>query len=554
MVRVLKLIVGAMLLAACAQAGDATPHDIVVTATPANSVAATFTPQANNPQPIPTLEPGSTLLPACSDQVTGPCQLVVGTAEPTKPPLLPPPPSLTPSITPSGLPAPVATELAATASAVSTTAPRSADAPTITETTITIDSYAWQEHLSYSQPGDPIYPYPRLDYDPYTFDPGTPAPQTFKALVLENKYVRLTILPELGGRIYQWVDKQTGRELLYNNPVIKATGYGYRGWWLSIGGIEWSLPVADHGFVEWLPWYYSTLVTPDTAAVIVSIDEENTGLQCAIRIELDSTHSYFSLTPVLYNPNESALSYQFWMAAIAAPGGDNHAGADLRFNVPTDTMQVHSTDDKTLPTVGQTVTWPSYNGRDLSVYGNWREFLSLFATTGAKQPYTGLYAPRVDQGFVRVFPTQTARGIKLFGPGNLPAFLWTNDDSSYVELWGGLTNNFNENAILPSQESLTWTEYWYPFHGIGNNVWANKDMALALNETDQAVTVRLYVTAPQTVAVTLFVNKTPVARWDAAITTPGIWQESWTKTTSGSLGITLTDSAGTLLGQYGQTP
>jgi len=538
------------------QATGSAPHEIVVTATNASLAAVTFTPASNNnpAQPPATLAQGSTPLPPCSDEVTGPCQLALETAEPTEPPLLPPPPSLTPSPTETGLPAPVATDLAATASAAPTTAARSADAPTITETTITIDSYAWQEHLNYSQPGDPIYPYPRLDYDPYTFDPGKPAPHTYKALVLENKYVSLTIVPELGGRIYQWIDKQTGRELLYNNPVIKATGYGYRGWWLSIGGIEWSLPVADHGYVEWLPWYYSTLVTPDSAAVIVSIDEENTGLECAIRIELDSTHSYFSLTPVLYNPNDSQLSYQFWMAAIAAPAGDNHTGSDLRFNVPTDTMQVHSTDDKTLPTVGQTITWPVYNGRDLSVYGNWREFLSLFATTGAKQPYTGLYAPRVDQGFVRVFPPQTARGLKLFGPGNLPAFLWTNDDSSYVELWGGLTNNFTDNAILSSQESLTWTEYWYPFHGIGNDVWANKDLALSLDETSNAVTVRLYATAPQTVAVTLFVNKTPVARWDAALTSPSAWQNSWTKTTSGSIGITLTDSLGNIVGQYGQTP
>jgi hypothetical protein len=314
--------------------------------------------------------------------------------------------------------------------------------------------------------------------------------------------------------------------------------------------------VEDHGFVEWVPWYYTTLTTADTAAVIVSIDEENTGLEAAIRIELDSRHSYFTLSPFLYNPNTTSLPYQFWLAAIAAPAGNNKVGPDLVFNVPTDSMQVHSTDDETLPAEGQTITWPSYKSRDLSLYGNWREFLSLFATTGATQSYTGLYTSSVNQGFVRVFPQQTARGIKLFGPGNLPNFLWTSDDndSSYVELWGGVTANFTENALLPAEDSIAWTEYWYPFSNIGNYVWANKDMALALTENNDAVTVRLYTTSAQTVAVTLFIDKTPISRWDAVTTAPSAWQETWTRNATGTIGVTLTDPAGNIIARYGQTP
>jgi len=213
--------------------------------------------------------------------------------------------------------------------------------------------------------------------------------------------------------------------------------------------------VEDHGFVEWLPWNYSTVTRLDSAAVVVSIAEERTGLEAAIRIELDSAHSYFTLTPVLHNPNTSPLAFQFWMAAIAAPAGDNRAGPDLRFNIPTDGMLVHSTDDKTLPPEGQTISWPDYNGRDMSLYGNWREFLSLFASGGAAQPYTGLYSARADEGFARIFPPQAARGLKLFGPGDLPSYTWTTDDSSYVELWGGLTSNFSETVTLQPDESYS---------------------------------------------------------------------------------------------------
>ena len=542
----LTLIAFGLFLTACSRPPTPTQHVIVITVPGAQIAAATFTPVVAaglTDQPLPDSTPRP-----CTSESVGPCILVTETPVPSSMPLLRQP---TETITAN---ATIAPTLTPTLTSPPSTATRSPSAPTISESTLTLKAYPWHDHLLDTQPNDPIYPYPRLDYDPFNFDPGTPTPQTFKTIILENKFVSLTFLPEFGGRLYRWLDKTTGRQLLYNNPVIKATGYGVRGWWLSLGGLEWGLPVEDHGFVEWVPWNYATVVTPDSAAVVFSIAEERTGLECAIRIELDSTHSYFALTPVLHNPTSNTLAYQFWMSAIAAPGGDNRAGPDLRFNIPTDSMQVHSTDDKTLPPIGQTISWPVYKDRDLSLYGNWREYLSLFATTGASQPYVGLYAPRTDQGLVRIFPNQTLRGLKLFGPGNLPQFIWTDDDSSYVELWGGLTSNFSENALLPPDESLSWTEYWYPFHNIGNFVWANKDVALSLNETNDSVTVGLYLTSAQSLAVTLFVNNQPVARWDAVTTAPSPWQATWPRTAAGPTGMTLADKTGTIITRYGQTP
>ncbi|MBM4423539.1 MAG: hypothetical protein FJ030_09130 [Chloroflexi bacterium] len=80
---------------------------------------------------------------------------------------------------------------------------RSPGAPLISESTITLASTNWRDHLFDTAPGDPLYPYPRLDYDPFEFDPSMAAPIALKAVVLENKYVSLTFLPELGGRLYR---------------------------------------------------------------------------------------------------------------------------------------------------------------------------------------------------------------------------------------------------------------------------------------------------------------------------------------------------------------
>jgi hypothetical protein len=165
-----------------------------------------------------------------------------------------------------------------------------------------------------------------------------------------------------------------------------------------------------------------------------------------------------------------------------------------------------------------------------------------------------LYSPRADQGFVRSFPPGIARGLKLFAPGSLPTWVWTSDDSSYVELWGGLTTNFSENATLQPGSSFAWSENWYPVHGIGNFVWANKDVALSVNETSDSVTVGLYTTSAQALTMTLFVNGQQAARWDAATAAPGTWSASWARALSGPTGVTITDRAGNIIAHYGQTP
>src|SRR5262249_26431884 len=125
------------------------------------------------------------------------------TASPTVPPTTTPSPTIAGTSTPN-IPPTLAASLTPPATLVPT---RSADSPTITETTLTLNSYNWQAHLHNTLAGDPVFPYPRLDYDPYTVDPGQLSPQTYKAVVLENKYVSLTFLPELGGRLYRWLDK-----------------------------------------------------------------------------------------------------------------------------------------------------------------------------------------------------------------------------------------------------------------------------------------------------------------------------------------------------------
>ncbi|MBM4423541.1 MAG: hypothetical protein FJ030_09140 [Chloroflexi bacterium] len=85
-------------------------------------------------------------------------------------------------------------------------------------------------------------------------------------------------------------------------------------------------------------------------------------------------------------------------------------------------------------------------------------------------------------------------------------------------------------------------------------MWANKDMALSIDETADFVTVRLYTTSAQTLAVTLFVNGQLSAQGDAVTASPAPWAATWSRPAPGPLGLTIADRLGNTITRWGQTP
>ena len=94
-----------------------------------------------------------------------------------------------------------------------------------------------------------IYPYPL--YDSLT---GRKADKTYRMVYLENEYVRIGVLPEIGGRIFEGVDKTNGYDFFYRQHVIKPALIGLIGAWIS-GGVEWNIP-HHHRATTFLPVQY----------------------------------------------------------------------------------------------------------------------------------------------------------------------------------------------------------------------------------------------------------------------------------------------------------
>ena len=416
------------------------------------------------------------------------------------------PPTVRPTERPAGEEptAPVPTETAPppapnTVTPEPTSLPVAPSALALWETELTLQSYGWENALIPSTPEKPYHPYPELNFD--AVEP--PSPRTYAAVVLENAYTRVVVLPALGGRILRWEDKVTGRRLTYENPVLKPTRWGYRGWWLATGGLEWAFPVNEHGLNEYRPWQYELLSGSDWRGVRVWDTDERTGMRVAVTLQLHAGRSVLSITPQLSNPTDKAQALQFWINAMLTLSDGNAPSENLRFWVPTTQMMVHSTSDGTLPGPRAVIGWPSYAGRDFSRYAEWHHYLGLFATQIAGA--AGAYDTGSDQGIVRAYPPQVALGMKIFGLGELSSALYTDDGSRYFEFWGGYNRTFfpEDDRVLPAGSTVSWQESWYPVHGIGGLDWANDEVAVAFTQKGSGVDVGVYAARQVELALVL---------------------------------------------------
>ncbi|MEZ4617714.1 MAG: DUF5107 domain-containing protein [Caldilineaceae bacterium] len=140
------------------------------------------------------------------------------------------------------------------------------------EDQVTLPTYPYERYQS--DVVDPTYnwPYKRFDVERFRAEAPTPEPRIYRLLVLENAYLKVLIMPELGGRIWRVIHKPSGAPIFYQNDVVKPTHWGtdQQLGWLALGGIEWGLPVSEHGYDWGVLWGYIPLQhSEDLAAVTV---------------------------------------------------------------------------------------------------------------------------------------------------------------------------------------------------------------------------------------------------------------------------------------------
>ncbi len=186
------------------------------------------------------------------------------------------------------------------------------------------------------------------------------------------------------------------------------------------------------------------------------------------------------------------MRVQFWLNAMLTLGTPTIA-RDTEFLLPTTSARVHSSGDKRLPGEKQPISWPSYRGVELGRYSNWQNWLGIFANDGLAG-WLGAYVltSQSNLGIARVYPPAIAQGVKLFAFGpQFPDRTYTDDDSQYFELWGGLNKSFwpEDDLMLAPGATLSWSEQWYPVTGTDGMSYANAQAALNIRSINNKVSV-----------------------------------------------------------------
>jgi hypothetical protein len=421
---------------------------------------------------------------------------------PTRPPTQPPAPTPRPDDGNAGsapAPAPVGTVV-------------------VYETSVTLPTYPYDRYLSDARNETYNWPYKRFDRERYQRERPGPENRTYKVLVLENAYLKVTILPELGGRIWQAIHKPTGANLFYQNPVVKPSPWGppEQLGWLAVGGLEWSLPVVEHGYAWGVPWGYIPLQqSQDLASVTVFTPRDGRYLAASVTITLRAGAAEFDVEPTISNVSDRPLDFAFWGTAMLAPGTGNKPSGSTHFLLPGQQMTVHSTGDSRMPGPGQPFNWPIHNGVDYSWLANYQQWLGFFERPAAHGPYTAIYDTAANAGGVRIYPASVARGSKLFALGWHSAIgsdNFTDDGSAYVELHGGLAPTFDDTYRLPAGGAVSWREVWYPVHGIGGLSYADEVAAIYLTPGDGGLRAGFYPTRPMDGALVASSNGQEIGR------------------------------------------
>ena len=375
--------------------------------------------------------------------------------------------------------------------------PLFAQQATVTETVETVKTYPFSDPDPVADPSDLFYPYFRFD--------GFSAKGTdrqWKVVSLENDYIKLTLFPEIGGKIWGAVDKTTGKEFIYNNHVGKFRDIAMRGPWTS-GGIEFNFGIIGHAPTSSTPVDYVTRQKPDgSVSCYVSSYELVTRTLWTVEVNLPKDKAYFTTTTTWHNSSSIDQPYYQWMNAGYPAAGN------VEFCYPGTNYIGHGGELHSFPLDEQ--------GRDISWYekndfGNSKSYHIV----GKYNDFYGAYWHDNDFGSIHHADYDEKLGMKIFlwglsREGGIWEDLLTDTNGQYIELQSGRMYNqpasnssltpYKHTAFGP-QATDRWTEYWFPVKGIKGVSKASRIGALNVLREDGFL--KLYFSPLQKLSTTI---------------------------------------------------
>lgn len=321
----------------------------------------------------------------------------------------------------------------------------------------------------------------------------------YTGLFLENKYIKIMILPELGGRIQMAYDKVHNRHFVYYNQVIKPALVGLTGPWIS-GGIEFNWP-QHHRPSTFEPIDYKIETNADGSKTIWTNEIERMfHTKGMTSFTLYPDKAYIEIKAKLLN--RSFLPQTFlWWANPAVKVNDDYQSV-----FPPDVNAVFDhgkRDVSTFPIATGTYYKVDYSpGTDISRYKNIPVPTSYMAINSAYD-FVGGYEHDSKGGLLHVANHHVSSGKKQWTWGYSDfGRAWdrnlTDEDGPYIELMTGMfTDNQPDFSWLMPNEEKHFTQYFMPYSHLGVIKNASKDVLLALDYVDKAINLKVYTTGTQ---------------------------------------------------------
>jgi tetratricopeptide (TPR) repeat protein len=356
---------------------------------------------------------------------------------------------------------------------------------------------AYLDRRVYQGSSGRVYPLPFHDRISSTREP-----VAWDGVHLENRWLRVLVLPQLGGRIHVGHDRSAGYDFFYRNPVIKPALVGLAGPWIA-GGVEFNWP-QHHRPATFLPTDVEIEHEPDGAVTVWCSDHDPFARMKGMHgVRLHPDRAVIEVRARLYNRSEQTQTFLWW-ANVAARVHEQYQSffpRDVRVVADHAKRAVTAFPAADRPYYGIDYPARRSNGGDrLDWYRN-IPVPTSYMCVGSREGFFGGYDHAARAGFVHVADPHIAVGKKQWTWGNAEfGHAWdrnlSDDGAAYVELMAGVfTDNQPDFSFIAPGETKVFSQVWYPIQEIGPVHAATVDAAVRVDVEPGGVQVGVVVTA-----------------------------------------------------------
>ena len=301
------------------------------------------------------------------------------------------------------------------------------------------------------------------------------ADHDWRAIYLENEYLKCTVLPDIGGHLYTCVDKISGKSMFYANPSIKKAAIAYRGAWAAFG-IEFNFPVS-HNWVTMSPVNFAFAKHDDgSASVSVGNIDRVYGMEWTVELMLRPKSTVLEQRVTLSNRSDVRHRFYWWNNAGVPAWDDSRIEYPMRFAATHGFTEIH--------------TWPvDQDGVDYSIVRNHTKGPVSMFSYGSRENFMGVWNPHTNTGTVHFADYEEVPARKIWSWGvDADGLDWrkalSDDNSGYLEVQAGLFRNQETYAFLEPRQAIHFSEYWMPAREIGGISRANLSGVASLIRKD----------------------------------------------------------------------